>query len=323
MKKLILILTVLLSSSVYADKCDELKDETIYYFSTSITSEKTNELLKNLSSCSFDKYDVALISDPVFFMQLMNNLIASKNDNIKVGDIVNSFTIFKTNNSEIYQDKHSQIKQFVDYYSTKVTRGNLDSYISQWGELNGQEISIELKLYIVTNKLANNQNSYKNVLNNFYKLNYGLLVFNDNLNSISWKSTNPSELSSEIEKSFYQDRINITSNKTDSQITLTIELLNDWSIYSIEKESNNVFRSIVESENECFEILNGINVLGETTTKDPMGIHDDVKLISGISKVIIPYREKCNGPLKLAFTFTLIKNDGSSLPFIKEIIQIK
>lgn len=323
MKKLITILTVLLSFNVHADKCDELKEQTIYYFSSSTTSEKTNEFLTSLSNCSFDKYDVAIISNPEIFMQLMDNLIASKKGNIKVGDLVNTFTNFKTNDSKRYQEIRSQIKQFVDYYYTEVTSENLDSYINQWGERNGQEISEELKQYIVKNKLVNNKNSYKNVLNDFYKFKYDLLLFNENLNSIRWKNSNPNELGSEMDKSLYEDRIKISSKKTDSQIILTIKLSDNWSIYSIEKESNNIFKSKVESGNDCFEILNGINVMDETITQDPMGINGDVKLITGTTSVIIPYQEKCNGPLKLVFTFTLIKNDGSSLPFIKEIIEIK
>ncbi len=57
--------------------------------------------------------------------------------------------------------------------------------------------------------------------------------------------------------------------------------------------------------------------------QDPMGINGNVKLIHGENSIRIPYQKNCDGPLNLEFTFTLIKNDGLSLPFIKEIIEIK
>jgi hypothetical protein len=322
MKKTLSILFSALALNLYSSDCEQLKQEIIYHQKTSTTSENTNELLEGLTACDFDKYKIALISNPEFFMQAIDELKNASDGDISIGALTNYLSDFENTKTETHKEYYNQIKLFVDYNYSELTSENLEGIISDWSENNGQEIAAELKNYVVENKLVDNKHTVKFVLNDFYLNQYDVVPFDDNLNSISWKTNESGPKGKEIDKKYYEERIKISSKKIESKIILTIELATDWNIYSIEKESTNIFKTTISSQNRCLN-TSELKVTNEKLVSDPMGVNGDVKVISGTSEIEIPIVGNCEKPIQIEFTFSLVNNDGSSLPFVKEIIEIK
>lgn len=322
MKKTLFILFSVLSLNSYSNECDKLKHEIVYHSQTSRTSINTNRLLKKLSVCEWDNYEIALISNSEFFTQAIDEIKKVTDEDVTIGDLTNYFSDFKKNQSHTYKEYYDQTKETVDYYYTELTSENLDEIINDWAENNGKEIAAELKNHAIENKLVDSQNTIKFAVNDFYLIKYEVVVFNDNLNSISWQTSSPESKEQEVDKKYYEERIKISSKRNDSFIIITIDLAEDWNIYSIEKESTNMFKTSIASLNSCLN-TSELKVTNERLVSDPMGINGDVKVISGTSDIEIPIEAKCSEPVQIEFTFTLVKNDGSSLPFVKENIEIK
>lgn len=318
------ILLSVLSLYSYSTECEKLKHEKVYHIETSITSANTNELINKLTVCGVDNYDIALISNPEFFMQIIDELTSVNNDDITIEDLTNYLNNFKKTQFESYEVHHAEIKQFVDYYYAELTTKNLEGLITDYAENNGKEIASELKNYAIEKGLIDSEHSLKFVLNNFYLNKYDVGAFDDNLNSMSWQTNNfkDLDLGKEIDKKYYEDRIKISSSKNESHLIIRIALAEDWNIYTIEKETTNIFRTTIVSRYNCIN-TSEIKVSNEKFVPDPMGMNGELKIISGTSTIEIPIEENCTGPFHLEFTFTLVKNDGSSIPFIKEIIEIK
>lgn len=322
MKRWITSLIILCTLSMNAGTCEETMDETIFYHTKSVTSDSTNVILVSLIHCDFDKYEIGFISNPEFFRQAIDDLTTGSNEDVKVQALVDYFEDFKKNDSVNFQVQFSENRQSIDFYSSILSMENLDSFIQKWTEFNGEQISSKLKKHIIEGDLLNQNETFKNVLNEFYFSEFEVLIFGDNLNGISWEEVSSEGLLGTAGTAVYNDKIKISVSKSDSKIVLSLELKEKWNIYSFGKGSDNIFGATLRSGNDCFEIMDGLEIKEEIARKDPMGIDGIVKLITGENSITFPYKENCEEPLKLVFTFSLINDDGGSLPFVKEIIEI-
>lgn len=322
MQKTLSFLFSVLFLNILAGECDQLKREIVYHSETSITSPNTTELLASLVDCKWDKYEISLISNLEFFRQAIDDLTAGDARDITIGDLSNYMIEFKSTQTKVYNEYLDQIKHMLDYYTTELTSGNVEGIVSVWVKNNGYEISEELKKYLNENKLVDNNHTVKFVLQQFYLNKYGHVLFDDNLNSISWRTNDSGGPGNEIDEKYYEDKITISSEKVESKIILTLELANGWNIYSIEKESSNIFNTTISSQNTCLN-TSEIKVINEKIIPDPMGINGEVKIISGNAKIEIPIVGHCADQIQIDFTFSLVNSNGSSLPFVKEVITMR
>ncbi|WP_196884864.1 hypothetical protein [Aureivirga sp. CE67] len=317
MKKIIIFFLLGLNLNVFANDCDELKEEIIFYVKKNITSAHTNEYLKRLETCGLSKYEVLTLQNFSVFATAIEKIKSDYERDIKVKDILE----YVTANKQLFTFTEEN-KKLMDFYLSDLTKENYEEVVRKVSNAVDETTLEMFKKHIENSNVFAEKKQIRLVLHEFYLQNFNIDDLYPNFNSISWKSSSEVK-EAKIDKSMYADRIQITATKTNSHIILNINLKEDWNIYSLNSSTENMFKSDINPINGCLKIQGEIEVDKLEIKKDPLNASSEAEFISGNRIIKIPYTSTCKTPLQLEFIFTLVNSQGTMLPFLSETIMIE
>ena len=186
MKKILILVTLTFGHILYSQNCESLKNQILLESDKQLPVVNVEQLLTSLKECGLDEAEIEIITNQVYFIGKMTELIKKNDSDIRVADYLNSYLEFKkTEQFNLYYDSY---KKWINQESIKITDKNISKYENIWKERFGNEQAMSMVEFLTENKFINSGKTYKQGIKEYYLFKFEMNPYEKNLAGVGLRS---------------------------------------------------------------------------------------------------------------------------------------